>query len=64
MHQAEQALVEVAALVLRAEAREDLPAEVSVDPEEEGEINFPFFFDAKQHKKDSAAFIPYNQTLI
>lgn len=39
------------ALVLRAEAQEDLPAVASVDPEEEGEINFPFFFEIIQHKK-------------
>lgn len=64
MHQAEQVPVEVVVLVLRAEAREGLPAEVSVDPEEEGEINFPFFFEVLQHKKDLAPFIPYNQTLI
>ena len=55
---------EAAVLVHRAVARVDLPAEVSVDPEEEGEINFPFFFEVLQHKKDLAPFIPYNQTLI
>src|SRR5690606_39267481 len=41
-HQAER--VGVAVLALRAEAQEDLPVAAPVDPEEEGEINFPFFF--------------------
>lgn len=56
--------VEAVVLVLRAEALEDLPEEVPVDPEEEGEINFPFFFEKMQHKKAIQPFIPYNQTII
>lgn len=55
--------VGVVVLVLRAEAQEDLPAVVSVDPEEEGEINFPFFFVEIQHKKPKHPFILYNQTI-
>lgn len=56
--------MEVAVLVLRAEAQEDLPAAVSAGPEEEGGINFPFFFDTIQHKKAKAPFNPNSQTII
>jgi hypothetical protein len=49
--------VEEAALALQAEAQEDLPEEVSVDPEEEGGINFPLFFSKIQHKRSVLSFI-------
>lgn len=58
------ALEEAAVLVLRAGAQGDLPALVLADPEEEGEINFPFFFETIPHKKVYSPFIPYHQTII
>ncbi len=42
--------------VTPAEAREDTPAEVPEDPEEEGGINFPFFFEEFPHKTTNRPF--------
>lgn len=49
--------MEAAVTVRRAEAREDTPAEAPEDPEEEGGINFPFFFEEFPHKRTNRPFI-------